>query len=84
MALIVLATRMSSRPTVRSGTLSSIRDAALDLADRAHVAANDALAIAQSRSRGFFSRAGLNADQAFKAAQKRSDAFHQGRPQPHR
>lgn len=81
MALLVMLSRSGSRstarPVQRSGAMSSIRDAALDLADRAHVAANDALASAQRTTRGLFSLAGAGADRAFAAAQQRSDSVHE-------
>ncbi len=81
MALIVLLTRSSSRaasrPALRSSALSSIRDAALDLADRAHVAANDVLSSAQRKTAGLLSLAGAGADRAFAAAQQRSDSVHE-------
>lgn len=76
MALIVMLTRSSSRPRLRSSGLSSIRDAALDLADRAHLAANEALSGAQRTTQGLFSLAGSQADRAFSAAQRRSDSLH--------
>ncbi len=47
LALLVRANRPSS-PGARA--MASIRDAALDLADRAHVAANDAIGAAQQRA----------------------------------
>ncbi len=52
MGLVALLSRSSSRSGQARGavmsTMATIRDAALDLADRAHSAANDALAMTQS------------------------------------
>lgn len=77
MALLVLVTRSNSRsPLVRSGTLQSLRNAALDLADRAHLAANHSLGLARKRSHGLFADVEKRADRALAAAQAHADQAH--------
>ena len=51
MALVALVVRASNRPTSRArSTMATIRDAALDLADRAHSAATDAITSTHQRA----------------------------------
>ena len=86
-ALVVRSARGSQRPTPSAGqrTMSAIRDAALDLADRAHSVAPDALeASAQARRRRPRQRgADAGVASALSAAQKRAaDALARRRSAP--
>ena len=68
MGLIGLVVRSSGRPSATRG-LSSLRDAAIGLADRAHSAAGDAIESAHRRA----ARAQSIADDAVAAASRRAD-----------
>ena len=77
MALIAIVVRVSNRPTNRArSAMATIRDAALDLADRAHSAATDAITATHQRASSAQDQVEA-VQKKVQQAQKRAAELHQ-------